>query len=56
AAHRAQDADQLRRLLEQALAAPGPVLIEVPCERGSESSPWPFIMPTGYGGARVSAD
>lgn len=56
AAFRAQDADQLRPLLERALAGSGPVLIEVHIGRGSESSPWPYIMPNGYGGVRISED
>ncbi|MFO1467087.1 MAG: thiamine pyrophosphate-binding protein [Steroidobacteraceae bacterium] len=55
-AYRANGADELRALLERALGASGPVLIEVPCERGSEASPWSFIMPKGYGGARATAD
>lgn len=47
-AYRAKTPDELRKNLEQALSQDGPVVIEVPCERGSEYSPWKFIMPTGY--------
>ncbi len=37
--------------LEHAItdSADGPVVIEIPCERGSETSAWEFIMPAGYG-------
>ncbi len=47
-AFRANTPKQLRAILETALCATGPVVIEVPCERGSEASPWEFILPTGY--------
>ena len=35
----------LRPALERALASGAPYVIEVPVERGSEASPWPFIQP-----------
>lgn len=44
---RAGNPAQLRAALEQAFARSGPTLIEVPCERGSEASPWPFLHPNG---------
>ena len=47
-AFRAKTPGELKKTLEKALAESGPVVIEVPCERGSETSPWKFIMPGGY--------
>ncbi len=47
-AYRAKTPAELRKCLEKALSESGPVVIEVPCERGSEASPWKFIMPAGY--------
>lgn len=44
-AYRANNPMELRAVLEKALAADAPVVIEVPVERGSEVSPWPFIHP-----------
>lgn len=41
--------EALRPVLEAALHRGAPMLIEVMVERGSEASPWPFIMPHGYG-------
>ncbi len=35
----------LKAALEQGFAQSGPVLIEVPVERGSETTPWPFLHP-----------
>ncbi len=35
----------LRTALEKGFAQSGPVLIEVPTERGSEASPWPYLHP-----------
>jgi acetolactate synthase-1/2/3 large subunit len=32
-------------VLEKALAADAPAVIEVMVERGSEASPWPFLHP-----------
>ena len=46
-AYRATTPDQLKTKLETALSLDEPVIIEVPCERGSESSPWEFLMPGG---------
>ena len=37
---------ELKPVLERALAADKPVVIEVQCARGSETSPWPFLHPT----------
>lgn len=37
--------EELKSALIEALAAEAPVVIEVPVERGSDSSPWPFIHP-----------
>lgn len=47
----AASADELQIMLRQALvdAQSGPVLIEIPCERGSEASPFEFLMPANYG-------
>ncbi|HEY5411960.1 MAG TPA: thiamine pyrophosphate-dependent enzyme [Caulobacteraceae bacterium] len=42
---RATTPDALRKALERAFAAGAPVLIEVPVERGSETSPWKFLTP-----------
>ena len=42
---RARDPGELQRQLEAALAADAPTVIEVPLERGSESSPWPLTLP-----------
>jgi acetolactate synthase I/II/III large subunit len=51
AAYRADSAEQLKQLLEAALeeSKSGPVVIEVPCERGSEVSPFEFLLPANYG-------
>jgi acetolactate synthase-1/2/3 large subunit len=45
-AHRVGSAAELRPVLEQALAADRPVLIEVSVPRGADSSPWKFLHPT----------
>ena len=45
AGYRARSPAQLRAVLEKAFAADAPALIEVPVERASEVSPWPFLMP-----------
>jgi len=42
---RARDPGELERQLEAALAADVPTVIEVPLERGSETSPWPLTLP-----------
>jgi acetolactate synthase-1/2/3 large subunit len=47
-AYRATTPDQLQAALETALSLDEPVIIEVPCERGSEASPWEFLMPDGF--------
>lgn len=49
--YRANSATELRSCLETALidSKNGPVIIEVPCERGSEASPFEFLMPANYG-------
>ncbi len=51
AAYRASSCAELQNCLQRALmdAAHGPVLIEVPCERGSEASAFEFMMPANYG-------
>ena len=48
---RAESPDEFAALLKQALQeiSAGPVLIEVPIERGSEASPFEFMMPNNYG-------
>jgi len=46
-AHRATTPEQLQVALESALALDEPSIIEVPCERGSETSPWEFLLPAG---------
>jgi acetolactate synthase-1/2/3 large subunit len=52
AGYRAAGPEALRDVLEQALAAAAPGLIEVPVGTGSEASPWPFLMPDTPYGAR----
>ena len=47
-AHRSHNPAQFKAHLQKALAADAPVVIEVPCERGTEISPWEFIMPGVY--------
>jgi len=42
---RATSPSELKRALAEALARDAPSLIEVPVEKGSETSPWPFIHP-----------
>lgn len=39
---------ELREVLHKALSLNEPVLIEVPIEKGSEASPWPFIHPAPH--------
>ena len=50
-AYRASSPDELRTCLEKALidSEQGPVVIEVPCERGSEASAFEFLLPNNYG-------
>jgi len=45
AAYLAKTPAELKSALERGFAQTGPVLIEVPTERGSESSPWPYLHP-----------
>ncbi|ARQ13998.1 thiamine pyrophosphate family protein (plasmid) [Rhizobium etli] len=45
---RATSPEELKNILETALALDEPVLIEVPVEKGSEASPWPFIHPAPH--------
>ena len=44
---RSNSPSELQASLEQAFEEPGPVLIEVPIERGSETSPWSLSHPLG---------
>ncbi|HEY5831373.1 MAG: thiamine pyrophosphate-dependent enzyme [Hyphomicrobiaceae bacterium] len=44
-AHRVASPEALRPVLEAALEAKGPVLIEIEVAQGSETSPWEFIHP-----------
>jgi acetolactate synthase-1/2/3 large subunit len=44
-AHRVTTPAGLRPVLERALGAAAPVLIEVSVPRGSDSDPWPFLQP-----------
>ena len=44
-AYRAASPEALKRALGKALDLDSPALIEVPIEKGSETSPWPFIHP-----------
>lgn len=46
AGYRVGSPPELRVVLERALAADAPALIEVPSEPGAEASPWPFLHPT----------
>ena len=51
AGYRADSAEEFRTLLERALveSGDGPVVIEIPCEKGSEASPFEFLIPVNYG-------
>jgi acetolactate synthase I/II/III large subunit len=44
---RARSPAELKLTLERALQLNAPVVIEVPSEPGSDTSPWPFIRPNG---------
>ena len=44
-AHRVASPDQLRPVLEEAIKANCPVIIEVATPRGTEANPWEFIIP-----------
>ncbi len=50
-ASRAHSFEEFRQQLSMALekSEHGPVVIEIPCDADSETSPWEFIMPAGYG-------
>ncbi|MEN3148885.1 thiamine pyrophosphate-dependent enzyme [Neorhizobium sp. IRAMC:178] len=43
--YRATSPAELKAMVTEALELNAPVLIEVPIEKGSEASPWPFIHP-----------
>jgi acetolactate synthase-1/2/3 large subunit len=45
AAYRASTPEALAAALERALGEAAPALIEVPVPRGTEYSPWEFLMP-----------
>lgn len=49
--YKSKSPEHFRALLAQALdeAMTGPVVIEIPIERGSERSPFEFMMPNNYG-------
>lgn len=53
AGYRAKTPAELRLALEKSFAQSGPVLIEVPIERGTEASPWPFLLPNARYGLPV---
>ena len=46
AGYRVSTPVELQGVLERALAADAPALIEVPGEPGAEASPWPFLHPS----------
>lgn len=47
--YRVTSPDELKSAISEALELNAPVLIEVPIEKGSEASPWPFIHPAPHG-------
>ncbi len=49
AARRVTSPEELGPALQRALKTNKPALIEISLERGSEATPWPFIMPAGFG-------
>jgi len=53
AGYRAKTPAELKLALEKSFAQSGPVLIEVPIERGKEASPWPFLLPNARYGLPV---
>ncbi|MDF0519324.1 thiamine pyrophosphate-binding protein [Bradyrhizobium yuanmingense] len=55
-AYRAASPEALKRALGKALDLDSPALIEVPIEKGSEMSPWPFISPGRAQRSRSSPD
>ncbi len=50
-AYRSHSPEAFTSHLAQAVSGSehGPVVIEIPCERGSETSAWEFLQPAGYG-------
>ena len=48
AAERVDSPQALEKALEKAIASGAPSLIEVPVERGSETSPWQFLHPAPH--------
>jgi len=50
-AFRSNSYDEFRNHLTKAIekSEHGPVVIEIPCEKGGETPPWEFLMPAGYG-------
>ncbi|MBB2673731.1 UNVERIFIED_ORG: acetolactate synthase-1/2/3 large subunit [Rhizobium esperanzae] len=46
--YRVTSPSELRIVIEKALSLDEPVLIEVPVDKGSEASPWPFIHPAPH--------
>ncbi len=52
AAKRVTSPQELAPALKSAIKKDKPALIEVVGERGGEATPWPFIMPAGFGGRR----
>ena len=55
-AMRVDSPEGLRPVLQRAIDADRPALIEVTVERGSEASPWKFIHPRAYPAATVGKD
>ncbi len=47
-AEKAETPDALETAVARAIASGGPALIEVPVQRGSETSPWPFLHPAPH--------
>ena len=43
--YRVTSPDALKKVLLKAFAEDGPVVIEIPCDKGSESNPWPLLLP-----------
>ena len=53
---RADNPAALKEALANAIDAERPVVIEVPVERGSEISPWPFLHPAPHGTVHPHTD
>ena len=47
---RVDDARSLGAAIAEGFGESGPVIIEIPVEPGSETSPWPFVHPPPPGG------